>query len=193
MENFKEKTGLVSEKELLVGGWSSFEPLTEEDKEIFNEVMKNYVGVDYVPFEVSKQIVNGTNYRFRCKAKGVYPGATEELCIVEIYKPIKGEPRLVSIKNVDSYSEQNTELLGGWSPYEPLTAESKFVFAEATERIEGVVYTPFKVSTQVVAGMNYRFRCEAQIVYPGAKPYLVIMQVFKPLHGKAVITSIEKI
>ncbi|WP_196896115.1 hypothetical protein [Aureivirga marina] len=193
MENFKEKTGLVSEKTIFVGGWSPYEPLTSEDKEIFNEVMKNYVGVDYEPFEVSKQIVNGTNYRFRCKAKGVYPGATEELCIVEIYKPIEGEPKLVSIKNVDSYSEQNRQIPGGWSPYEPLTAESKFVFAEATERIEGVVYTPFKVATQVVQGMNYRFRAEAQVVYPGAVPYLVIMQVYKPLNGKAVITSIEKI
>ncbi len=185
----KEKSGV------LYGGWSHFVPLTKQDKAVFNEAMKGMVGVGYTPLEVSKQIVNGTNYKYLCEAQVVYPGAKKSIVIVDIYAPINGAPVVTKISTVVREVDSNSgETLGGWSAWEPVTAEAKKVFNNATTGLLGVSYTPLEFSTQVVAGMNYRFICEANIVQPDAKPYLVMMEIYQPLGGKpAMITGIERI
>lgn len=57
--------------------------------------------------------------------------------------------------------EETQTLPGGWSPYHDLTPDDKKVFDEAIKDLVGVVYSPSKVSTQVIAGTNYRFKCSA--------------------------------
>lgn len=57
----------------------------------------------------------------------------------------------------------------------------------------GVNYTPLAVATQVVSGINYRFFCNAQVVYPEAPNDAVITQIYKPLNGDPHITSITKV
>jgi hypothetical protein len=61
--------------------------------------MRGFVGVKYTPQEVSTQLVNGTNYRFRCIAS-MPPSQVVWEAIVEIYAPIKGEPHVVSIHRI---------------------------------------------------------------------------------------------
>ena len=83
-------------------------------------------------------------------------------------------------------------LVGGWSEDRPVTEEDLAVFYEALEMIDGVAYTPELVSTQVVAGMNYRFTAQALGVYPDAEPYLARVFIFKPLGGApAELVNIE--
>ncbi|MCL1127917.1 hypothetical protein [Shewanella surugensis] len=177
----------------MVGGWSPFRPLDDEDYLIFDEAMTNFVGVSYTPHQVSTQVVNGTNYRFECEAKVVSPSAAIEHALVQIYKPLEGKAQLVSITIENEHSSNSQALYGGWSPWGPLTAESLEVFDAATSRLLGVKYTPLEVSTQVVAGVNYRFICEARVVIPHAQPYRVMMEIFQPLEGEPIITNIRTI
>ena len=80
----------------LLGGWSSFGPVTSEDKKVFNEATSGLIGVDYTPEKVSTQVVNGTNYRFQCSAT-IPNGTAIWLAMVEIYAPINGKPIITQI------------------------------------------------------------------------------------------------
>jgi len=81
---------------------------------------------------------------------------------------------------------------GGWTNYRvPITKEDQAVFDEAMEGFVGVHYIPVAVSTQVVAGVNYKFFCISKVVAPGTTPGTALVSIFKPLEGKAVITSIN--
>ncbi|WP_421207133.1 hypothetical protein [Aeromonas enteropelogenes] len=63
----------MSEQAVLVGGWTAYHKLTAEDQAVFDQALKGFVGVQYVPFEVSTQVVAGTNYRFKwpcCSNRG---------------------------------------------------------------------------------------------------------------------------
>lgn len=89
----------MSTQELLVGGWTAYHQLTAEDQKVFNEAMKGFVGVKYTPIEVATQVVNGTNYRFKCTAS-MPPSEVVWQAIVEIYSPINGTPHVVSITRI---------------------------------------------------------------------------------------------
>lgn len=82
--------------ESLVGGWTAYHPLTPEDQQVFKEALNGFIGVNYEPSEVSTQLVNGTNYRYKCTAS-IPPAEVVWQAIVEIYKPINGKPHIVSI------------------------------------------------------------------------------------------------
>ncbi len=85
-----------TEDKVFVGGWTPFHDLTAEDRAVFNEAMKGFVGVNYEPISVSTQIVNGTNYRFKCNAS-IPPSEVIWEAIVEIYKPIHGTAHITQI------------------------------------------------------------------------------------------------
>lgn len=54
-----------------------------------------------------------------------------------------------------------TQKVGGWTPFAPVTKEEEKIFNKAIQGIIGVKYTPEQVSHQIVAGTNYRFICKA--------------------------------
>lgn len=86
----------------VVGGWTPYTtPLAAEAKEVFASVTKGLVGVHYTPLAVASQVVAGTNYRFFCNAKGVYPNALNEAVIIQVYQPLKDAAHITSIKKVD--------------------------------------------------------------------------------------------
>jgi len=83
---------------------------------------------------------------------------------------------------------------GGFSEYTcKISPEAQKSFDEATRDIIGVTYTTVAVSQQVVAGLNYRFFCNARnaTMYPpnGA----AIVSVYQPLDGPAHVTGIQRI
>jgi len=90
------------ETQVATGTWSAYSTqLSVEEFEIFKKALDGLVGVKYTPFAVANQIVAGMNYRFLCNAMGVYPGATNELALVQIYKPLDGQAHITSIKRCD--------------------------------------------------------------------------------------------
>lgn len=89
-------------------------------------------------------------------------------------------------------SQQGPMLPGGWSEFGPLDARSTAVFAAAMKGLLGVHYTPKQVSTQIVAGTNYRYRCDAKVVSPHSEKFTATVEIFQPLHGEPVITKIVR-
>lgn len=87
---------------------------------------------------------------------------------------------------------ENQTLVGGWSPYTALTAEDRKVFDEATAGLVGVKYTPQLVSKQVVAGVNYRFKCEASMP-PSMVVWEAIVEIFQPLGQKPHVVGIIRL
>ncbi len=89
------------EKKLTVpGGWTQFKDLTASDKKVFDEAMKHHVGATFTPEKVSKQIVNGTNYRFFCYGMPATHEPHRYPAIVKIHAPIHGEPEITEIERV---------------------------------------------------------------------------------------------
>lgn len=80
----------------LVGAYSEFRPLEEDDLAVFNAVMENYAYLHVEPVEVSTQVVAGLNYIFRCKSVG--PDGAESFCDAYIFRPLDGEPYLKEIE-----------------------------------------------------------------------------------------------
>ncbi|MDQ1094866.1 MULTISPECIES: hypothetical protein [Chryseobacterium] len=89
----------MSETEQLVGGWTRFHELTAEDQKVFDEAMQGFVGVKYSPKEVSTQVVNGMNYRFKSQAS-MPPSDVVWQAVIEVYKPINGTAHVVAITRI---------------------------------------------------------------------------------------------
>ena len=83
--------------------------------------------------------------------------------------------------------------LGAWTLSEntALTDGARDAFDRALDGLVGVNYTPLALlGTQLVAGTNYCFLCEATVVYPGAQPYYALVYVYEDLQGGAEILNI---
>lgn len=89
------KTG---ENKHAAGGWTEFKALTADDRKVFDQAMEGHVGVHYTPEKVSKQIVNGTNYRFECTGKPAVHDPHSFQAIVKIHAPINGKPTITDIE-----------------------------------------------------------------------------------------------
>lgn len=83
-------------------------------------------------------------------------------------------------------------VLGGWTAYHKLTPQDQKVFDEAMRGFVGVKYTPQSVSTQVVAGTNYRFKCTASMP-PSEVMWEAIVEIFQPLSGAPYVTGIVRL
>ncbi len=83
--------------------------------------------------------------------------------------------------------------VGSYTPFSSdISAEDKTTFVNAFEKFAGVKYEPIAVATQVVAGTNYAFFCNATPVYPGAASNPAMVTIFRSLEGHSSITHIEK-
>lgn len=90
------------------------------------------------------------------------------------------------------FMSNQANICGGWTPYHDLTPKDTAVFDEALKGFVGVKYTPNTVSTQIVAGTNYRFKCTASIP-PAEVIWEAIVEIYQPLTGAPHITGIVRI
>ena len=87
-------------------------------------------------------------------------------------------------------------LSGGWAPSaDPtVTDELKALFDQGTETLTGVSYIPVAyLGSQVVAGTNHAFLCQAVTAYPGAletEPGYAMVYLYQDLSGNVSILSI---
>lgn len=82
---------------------------------------------------------------------------------------------------------------GGWAhSVDPaITDEQRDVFNKALDGLAGVNYEPIVyLGSQMVAGTNHCFLCQATGVYPGAEPHYVLMYIYEDLSGSAQIMNI---
>ncbi len=80
---------------------------------------------------------------------------------------------------------------GAWSAYADLSREAKAVFDRATDGLVGVKYTPLAFASQVVAGQNFSFFCNAIGVYPGGINQAAIVDIHQEPNGVPKITEVR--
>ncbi len=88
-------------------------------------------------------------------------------------------------------------LYGGFTKFRPVEEDDLKVFQEAKGGLTGVDYEPLIVATQIVAGTNYKFICNAEAVVLNPHPYLAEVSIFQPLPSeketKPIITDIHAV
>ena len=182
----------------LAGGWTSYSfNISPEARKVFDMVLPPRPGVTYTPLAVATQVVAGMNYSFFCNRQIVYPSAPNEAVIVLIYVPLYKSPQLISIIPISRKEKNNLEANlkpGGWTPYRSdISPEAKTKFDTALNGLSGVTYIPVAVATQVVAGINYSFFCNAKVVYPNAPNEAAMILIYAPLDKPPYIISITPV
>jgi|GEM_PF-691970 len=94
--------------ELTLGGWSSYAKPTALELDVFNKAMKGFVGVEYTPEKVSSQVVEGMNYRFKCKGVTATLKPESFEAIVQIYAQINEAPVITHINPINPNAIQQS-------------------------------------------------------------------------------------
>ena len=84
-------------------------------------------------------------------------------------------------------------MTGGWeAAADPtVTAELKALFDKGVEGLVGVNYVPLVyLGSQVVAGTNYAFLCQASMVVPDPVPEWAIVYLYQDLQGEISVLDI---
>jgi predicted secreted protein len=170
------------------GGWSAFEKPDAEAQAAFKEAFAKLIGVDYDPLLVTKQVVNGVNRIFAANANVVYPNSVPYPAIIRIHKAPDGEAKVVKTTLLG-----DPRFAGAHKAFRKTTGDDKAVLAAAFEKFAGAKYTADYVSTQLVAGTNYRFAGTQTLVTKDAPKYPVLFTVYQPLFGGPVFTGAEKV
>ncbi len=85
-----------NETDTLPGGWSEYHPLTDHEKQVFQDCM-TLLGVEYTPLAVSMQVIAGYNYRFFCMTKSITLKPQYGFAMVNIFVSKDGKAVLESI------------------------------------------------------------------------------------------------
>lgn len=190
----------AAEENCISGSWKrAADPtLTAKVRKTFEKAFEGLEGVAYTPTALlaTRTTGSGTQYRVLCRAAVAYPGAQEEYVVVTLSRSWLGKAEIVEIGDALCRTDLDYELgaVGTWQqPETPaLTDEAKAAFQKATEGLVGVDYVPVALlSTQTVAGTNYRILCEATVVYPGAEMHYAVVDVYQALDGTASILSVS--
>lgn len=188
-----------AEENCISGSWKrpASPELTKTVQSVFNKAFDGLVGASYTPVALlaTRTTSSGTQYRILCKTTIAYPGAQEQYVVVTLQKGWLGRASIEDIGDALWPTDLSDEpLMGGWQEADTpaLTDDATAAFQKATEQLLGVHYTPVALlSTQVVAGTNYRILCEATTVYPGAEMHYVVMTVHENLDGSASVLSVS--
>ena len=98
---------------------------------------------------------------------------------------------LLALTAVSALAEM--PMVGGWAPAEDytVTEERQLLFDTATEGLLGVNYVPVAyLGSQVVAGTNHCFLCQATVVAPDAQPQWKLVYLYEALDGTVTVLSI---
>lgn len=89
-------------------------------------------------------------------------------------------------------NQEYPSIFGGWSTYNcKIDEAAQIAFKEAMKDFVGVSYSPVAVAQQLVAGMNYKFFCNATPVVLHPFHYAAVVSVYKPLDKPAILTGIH--
>lgn len=194
-----EPAAAVSEENCISGNWKrAADPaLTDTVRKLFDKAFDGLVGASYTPAAVlaTRTTAKGTQYRVLCRMTVCYPGAQEQYVVVTLQRGLLGRAEILNVDDALCETDlvDDKEMTGGWQEAQSpaMTDEAKAAFEKATEGLLCVDYVPVALlSTQVVAGTNYRILCEATEVYPGAETHYAVMTVYEGLDGSANILSV---
>lgn len=193
----------VSEENCLSGSWkrTSSPELTDKARTLFQRALDGLEGAAYTPVALlsTHTTASGTQYRILAKMTLVVPDTEEQYVVVTLGQNWLGKASLLDVSDSIAPTELpdksgDMPLVGGWQEADSpaLTDDAAAAFRKATDGLVGVDYLPVALlSTQVVAGTNYRILCEATTVYPCAEMHYVVMTIYESLDGNASILSVS--
>lgn len=109
------------------------------------------------------------------------------------YYAIWNEADEAGFVSYNAMAPKHEPLSGGWTPAaDPaVTKDLKALFEKGLDGLIGVHYTPVAyLGSQVVAGTNHAFLCQAAVVYPDAQMEYVIVYLYEDLQGNVSILNI---
>jgi hypothetical protein len=178
---------LAAAANLKVGGWTSFAKPDDNARAVFKEAFSNLIGADYEPLLAATQVVNGLNYIFVANAKPVASGAIAHPALVRVYRSPKGPAETVKITSLGSPHRS-----GSYTAFVPVKQEPQDILNAALKGFAGSGFAADYVSTQLVAGMNYRFAGTQTLITKGGEKLPVLFTVYQPLSGAPVLTGVQK-
>ncbi len=189
----------VTEENCISSSWkqTSSPELTSVVKALAERAFDGLTGVSYKPVALlaERTTFSGTQYRLLCRSTVITPDAEEQYTVVTLSRGWLGYTEILTISDsLCSTGFTEEAVVGGWQqPDSPvLTYEASAAFLKATELLVGVSYKPIALlSTQIVAGANYRILCEATTVYPGEKPHYAVMTLHEDFSGNTSILKIS--
>ena len=103
---------------------------------------------------------------------------------------------ILALMTIISAAAVAEPMCGGWTPSaDPVVTEERLaLFEKGTEMLTGIGYIPLiYLGSQVVAGTNHAFLCQAVTAYPGTmeqEPLYSIVYLYEDLSGNVSILSI---
>ena len=180
-----------------IGGYTTPQSpkITDELKEICAKALSSRTDMSYTPIALIRtQVVAGTNYIILFNCKHLIDNSVDTYSIGYIYEDLNGgstcTKMLDSTTPSDIFSEE--PLPGGLTkPKTPALTEAALnAFKKATAE-PSCDYTPLALlSTQVVAGTNYKIFCSKAVV---GKTDYYILTIYEDLQGNAKITDTVKL
>lgn len=122
----------------------------------------------------------------------------EELNMKRMIALILGILMMASVAVAEDALTAPEHMSGGWttSADPTVTDELKALFEAGTETLTGIDYEPVAyLGSQVVAGTNHAFLCQAVSAYPGvegmeSEPAYAMVYLYEDLSGQVSILSI---
>ena len=199
-EDSTSATETTSETTPIVGGWTintetKAHDMTTGDTIAFEAATKDTEYADLVPIaHVGDNLDDTIQYAFLC-----LDNKTKSWCIVNIEQSMDGATsKVVSKKDLDPNNlvtadgKDVYEIMEHWNgtyrPAAELPNEAQKYLSEAIKSGSTQEFAPVALlSTQVVAGMNYRILCSGD--HGGYKNTLYAVDVYVDPQGKAEITD----
>jgi hypothetical protein len=171
----------------VIPGWKPFAAVSDEARKVFEEAMNGVNLIHHTPLAVTSQAFADTNYIFAAKVGNVsspplYPD------LVRVCKPVNGCASMVRVYNLGYPGAA-----GAFGVFHETSAEEKDLLKQALAGRVGAGYEALLTSTQVVAGLNYRFIGTQTLATAFATKYPVLFTVHQPLSGPPVFTGAQKV
>lgn len=193
-------------EEVITGGWAvnlDQEPnLSDEEAARFAAAAEKNPDIAFEPITViASQLVSGINYDYLCKDT-----ASASWKIVTVYENLDGEAEAIGVYDLDPDNITTTGApyeasAGAWAATDPATqtlaltdADAQTAFEKATENVDQFDYYPIAVlSTQVVAGLNYKVLCYGVAQSEDMDIALYALTIYADLEGNANIEKAEEL
>ena len=193
-----QTTAAAADENCLSGSWkrASSPELSAQVRALYEQAFEDILGAEYTPVALlsTRRTAAGTQYRALCRMALTVPDAEERYVVVTLRKNWLGQAQLLDIGQAIAPTDLAAEpLAGGWREADSpvLTEEATAAFAQAMDGLVGVDYVPVALlSTQTVAGTNYRILCEATVVYPGAEMHYAVAEIYEDPDGKASLLEV---
>jgi hypothetical protein len=129
------------------------------------------------------------NFIFLTNANLVYPNSVPYSALVRI----RSNGTDAKVVKIVPHGSPSPRFLGGYTAFKEISDEERTMLEDILKGFSGSGFNVKYVSTQLVAGINYKFAGTQNMITKNALKYPVLLTVYKPLFDYPVITGVEKV